>query len=377
MGRRLTLILLLLLAGASAGAAVPVPAPPSFDATGYLLIDYDSGKVLAERDPDARVEPASITKLMTAYVVYGALEDGTISTEDEVLVSEKAWRTYGSRMFIEVGKRVTVAELLRGMIIQSGNDASVALAEHVAGTEDAFANMMNAQADALGMAATHYMNATGLPDENHHTSARDIATLTRALIREFPEFYKLYAEREYTFNGITQYNRNKLLWRDDSVDGVKTGHTESSGYSLVASAERDGMRLISVVLGTESETARAKHSGALLSYGFRFFETHKLYSARESLTEARVWKGEMETVALGLESDLYVTIPRGRYKSLKASMELTPEVEAPVRAGDALGDVRVTLGEDVVERQPLVALADVGPGGLLRRSIDSVKQWFH
>lgn len=376
MGRRLILSLLLVFAGSLANAAMPVPAPPSFDATGFLLIDYDSGEVLAERNSDERIEPASITKIMTAYVVYSALKSGAISTEDEVLVSEKAWRTYGSRMFIEVGKRVKVADLLRGMIVQSGNDASVALAEHVAGTEEAFANMMNAQAQGLGMTATHYVNATGLPDEDHHTSARDIAALTRALIRDFPDYYKLYSEREYTYNGITQYNRNKLLWRDDSVDGVKTGHTESSGYSLVASAEREGMRLISVVLGTDSESARAKYSDALLSYGFRFFETHKLYAAGESLTEARVWKGAIETVPVGLETDLYVTIPRGQYESLKAAMELTPEVEAPVQAGETLGDVRVTLGDELVKEQTLVALSDVSLGGLWRRSVDAVKQWF-
>lgn len=376
MGRRLTFLFLLWSAGVLATPAIPVPAPPSFDASGYLLVDFHSGRVLAERSQDDRVEPASITKLMTAYVVYTALESGTISTDDQVLVSEKAWRTYGSRMFIEVGKRVKVSELLRGIIIQSGNDASVALAEHVAGTEGAFANMMNAQAQSLGMTATNYVNATGLPDENHYTSARDIATLTRALIHDFPEFYKLYSEREYTYNGITQYNRNKLLWRDDSVDGVKTGHTESSGYSLVSSAERDGMRLVAVVLGTESESARAKNSEALLNYGFRFFETHKLYAARESLTEARVWKGDVETVPVGLKADLYVTIPRGQYQSLKAAMELTPELQAPVQAGDDLGDVRVTLGEEVVKEQSLVALSDVGLGGIWRRSVDAVKQWF-
>jgi D-alanyl-D-alanine carboxypeptidase (penicillin-binding protein 5/6) len=370
------LLLLLLLAPLAATAALPVPAPPSFKASSYLLVDFYSGETLAELEADASVEPASITKIMTAYLVYGAIQSGQISMQDEVLVSEKAWRTYGSRMFIEVGKRVSVEDLLRGIIVQSGNDATVALAEHVAGTESAFVDMMNAQAQALGMTGTQYRNATGLPDPEHYTTARDIAILARALIRDYPEFYKLYSEREFSFNGIKQYNRNRLLWRDDSVDGVKTGHTESAGYCLVASAEREGMRLISVVLGTDSETARAQHSQSLLNYGFRFFETHKLYAADQSLTEARVWKGEVKSVPLGLAEDLYVTIPRGRYDKLEASMELTPEVEAPVSRGTPMGDVVVALGEDTVRRAELVALSEVARGGLMRQAVDTVLRWF-
>jgi D-alanyl-D-alanine carboxypeptidase (penicillin-binding protein 5/6) len=269
-----------------------------------------------------------------------------------------------------------VEDLLRGMIVQSGNDATVALAEHVAGSESAFVDMMNAQAQALGMSQTQYRNSSGLPDAGHYTSARDIATLARALIRDYPDYYPLYSEREYSYNGIQQFNRNRLLWRDESVDGLKTGHTESAGYCLVASAEREGMRLISVVLGTESENARARHSQSLLNYGFRFFETHKLYAADESLTDARVWKGEAPQVALGLAEDLYVTIPRGRYERLQASMELTPAVEAPVARGAALGDVVVTLDGEQVATAPLVALQEVQQGGIARRAIDSVMRWF-
>ena len=368
---------LFLLASLSAAAAPTIiPAPPSLPATSYLLVDFNSGEVLASKDPDMRVEPASITKLMSGYIIYQALNSGTISMDDEVLVSEKAWRTYGSRMFIEVDTRVVLEDLLRGMIIQSGNDATIALAEHLAGTEDAFVAMMNAQAEALGMTGTHFMNATGMPDENHYTTANDIATLTRAVIREFPEHYKLYSEREFTYNGIKQYNRNKLLWRDSSVDGVKTGHTESAGYCLVASGDREGMRLISVVLGTDSEDARARHSQALLNYGFRFYETHRLYAAGEALTQARVWKGEEEEVGLGLKNDLYVTIPRGQYSALDAAMELTPDVEAPVAKGATMGDVNVSLNGEVIKSEPLVALDAVEEGGIFRRASDAVLQWF-
>ena len=375
--QRLLITLSLLLVSLSVHASPTIiPAPPALDATSYLLVDFNSGEVLAEKEADMRVEPASITKLMTAYVLYQALGTGTISLEDQVLVSEKAWRTYGSRMFIEPNTRVKLDDLLNGMIIQSGNDATVALAEHLAGTEDAFVSLMNAQAQALGMTGTHFMNATGWPDENHYTTARDLVTLTRALIREFPERYKRYSIREFTYAGIRQYNRNKLLWRDPTVDGVKTGHTESAGYCLVSSGERDGMRLVSVVLGTKGEEERARFSQALLNYGYRFFETHRLYAAGESLAEARVWKGEQENVALGLKDDLYVTIPRGQYQQLNAVMELTPNVEAPVAKGASMGDVNVSLNGEVIHSQPLVALDAVAEGGFLRRATDSVLHWF-
>ncbi|HEV58628.1 MAG TPA: D-alanyl-D-alanine carboxypeptidase [Phycisphaerales bacterium] len=371
----ITCLLLIVSLSASASPTI-IPAPPSVPATSYLLLDFHSGRVLAEKDAEMQVEPASITKLMSGYVLYKALASGTISVEDEVLVSEKAWRTYGSRMFIEVNHRVRLGDLLRGMVIQSGNDATVALAEHLAGTESGFVAIMNAEAQALGMNGSHFANATGMPHENHYTTAHDIAVLMRAVITEFPEHYALYKEREFTYNGIKQYNRNKLLWRDPSVDGGKTGHTEAAGYCLVVSAERDGMRLITVVLGTDSEDARARHSQALLNYGYRFFETHRLYGAGEALTEARVWKGAQEKVGLGLDGDLYVTIPRGQYSKLDAMMELTPNVEAPVAKGAALGDVNVSLNGEVIKSQPLVALEAVDEGGFVRRATDAVLKWF-
>ena len=264
-------------------AATPVPKAPAVGAKGYLLEDFHSGQSIAEKNADQPMEPASITKLMTAYVVFTEIRNGSLGLSDKVRISEKAWRTEGSRMFVEVNTQVSVAELLKGMIIQSGNDATVALAEQIAGTEDSFAALMNHHAKELGMTKSNFVNSTGLPHKDHYTTARDIARISRAMIEEFPEYYQWYSEREFTYNEITQYNRNKLLWRDESVDGLKTGHTESAGYCLVTSAERDGMRLISVVLGTKSEEARADATQSLLNYGFRFFETHKLYDADNKL----------------------------------------------------------------------------------------------
>lgn len=365
------LLSLILLPFASA-ASVSVPAPPSVAATGYLLVDMDSDAVLAQKDADQRLEPASLTKIMTAYAVFREVNDGSVKLSDEVLVSEKAWKTPGSRMFIEVNKRVSVDELLKGMIIQSGNDASVALAEHVAGSEEAFANLMNEHARRLGMNSTHFVNATGLPDPEHYTTPHDIVLVSEASIREFPEFYKMYAVKEYTFNGIRQHNRNNLLWHDESVDGVKTGHTEAAGYCLVASAKRDGMRLISVVMGTDSEKARIRESKSLLNYGFRFYETHRLYGASDRLTRSRVWMGEQEQVALGLERDLYVTIPRHQYDRLNARTEVQPQIEAPLIQGQKVGEVVVELDGEIITRRALVALEDVPEGGIWRTMVDSV-----
>jgi len=365
------LLSLILLPFASA-ASVSVPAPPSVAATGYLLVDMDSDAVLAQKDADQRLEPASLTKIMTAYAVFREVNDGSVKLSDEVLVSEKAWKTPGSRMFIEVNKRVSVEELLKGMIIQSGNDASVALAEHVAGSEEAFANLMNEHARRLGMKSTHFVNATGLPDPEHYTTPHDIVLVSEASIREFPEFYKMYAVKEYTFNGIRQHNRNNLLWHDESVDGVKTGHTEAAGYCLVASAKRDGMRLISVVMGTDSEKARIRESKSLLNYGFRFYETHRLYGASDRLTRSRVWMGEQEQVALGLERDLYVTIPRHQYDRLNARTEIQPQIEAPLIQGQKVGEVVVDLDGEIITRRALVALEDVPEGGIWRTMVDSV-----
>ncbi len=358
-------------------APLPVPAAPTIKAPKYLLIDFDSGEILAEKQADDRVEPASITKLMTAYIVLRELQAGKVQLTDTVTISEKAWRMVGSRMFVEVGKQVPVEDLLRGMIVQSGNDASVALAEHIAGSESAFAELMNYQAQQLGLTGSHFVNATGLPNPEHYMTARDIAALARALIRDFPTHYELYSEKKYTYNGISQWNRNKLLWRDDSVDGVKTGHTESAGYCLVASAKRDDMRLISVVLGTSSEEARAQQSQTLLNYGFRFYETHRLYAAGDALARARVWKGEQQELPLGLADTLYVTIPRGSYKSLEATMDLNADILAPAHKGQSYGSVNVTLNGETKVQRPLVALQDVAEGNLVRRLMDGVRLWFH
>jgi D-alanyl-D-alanine carboxypeptidase (penicillin-binding protein 5/6) len=360
---------------ATAALAAPVPAPPTVAGTGHLLIDYDSGRILSSKNADQPLEPASLTKIMTAYVVLREIQGGHVTLQDQVLVSKKAWRTPGSRMFIEVGKKVALETLLKGMIIQSGNDASVALAEHVAGSEETFANLMNEHAQRLGMINTHFVNSTGLPADNHHTTAHDIALVTAATIREYPEFYQWYATKDFTFNDITQKNRNRLLWRDDAVDGVKTGHTDAAGYCLVASGKKDGMRLISVVMGTQSEDARAKESQALLNYGFRFFETHRLYGAGDKLTTTRVWKGSQERLSLGVEKDLYITIPRRQYKNLNASMTINPKLLAPVVMGAALGKVNIDLEGETVLEANLVALESIPEGGILQNIKDTVLLW--
>jgi D-alanyl-D-alanine carboxypeptidase (penicillin-binding protein 5/6) len=357
-------------------APKPIPDPPSIDADSYYLMDFNSGRVLAEKDPDKRIEPASITKLMTAYLVDKAIADGDIKLDDLVTISEKAWRMKGSKMFVEVGKQIAVEDLMKGLIIQSGNDASVALAEHIAGTESAFAGYMSHQAQVLGMTNTQFENATGWPTEGHYSTARDIAILTQAVIREFPETYRIYKEREYTFNSIRQFNRNRLLWRDNSVDGVKTGHTEAAGYCLVASAIRDDMRLISVVLGADSDKARTQNSQSLLNYGFRHFETHRLYRANETLKTARIWYGDQEQLAMGVENDIYITIPRGRYRELQASMEIDSEINAPVVRGQEMGVVNVKLDDELVVSKSIVATHAVNDGGLLVKALDSIKLMF-
>lgn len=372
----LTLLTCSLFLSLAHAASAPVPIPPTLDAKSYILIDFDSGKVLVERNADERIAPASITKIMTAYLVYKSLAEGQINLEDEVSVSEKAWRMEGSRMFIEVGKHVKVSDLLMGMIVQSGNDASVALAEHVAGSEEAFAHMMNAEAQSMDLKNTHFLNATGLPHPDHYTTARDIALLARQLIHDFPDQYYRYSERKFTYNDITQPNRNALLWRDSSVDGLKTGYTETAGYCLVSSAKRDGMRLISVVMGTQSNNARIAHSKSLLTYGFRFFETHKLYSAGESLTKTRVWKGELDQLPLGLTEDLYVTIPRGQYSSLDVATELDVQIDAPVQKDKAYGDIVITLNDQPIDKKPLIALQSVAEGGIWQQAMDTVLLWF-
>jgi D-alanyl-D-alanine carboxypeptidase (penicillin-binding protein 5/6) len=369
--------LAVILVVARAGAAdLPIPAPPKVAAKGYLLIDHHTGRVLAEHNADERLEPASLTKILSAYVVFRELAEGNIGLKDEVLVSKKAWQTPGSRMFIEVGKKVSLEDLLIGMIVQSGNDASVALAEHVAGSESTFAELMNTHAKRLGMENSHFVNATGLPDPDHYITARDIAIATAATIREFPEYYAWYAVKEYTFNGIKQHNRNRLLWQDDAVDGVKTGHTEAAGYCLVASAQRDDMRLTSVVMGAAGESARAKASLSMLNYGFRFFESHKLYASDKPVQEIRVWKGEIEDLPVTPQRDVYVTIPRGQYDNLTPQVSLESQVLAPVEAGQTLGHVIVNLGEEEVARVPLVPMQPVAEGGIWQHVKDSVLLWF-
>ena len=357
-------------------AQAPIPSAPDLGARGYILMDNDSGKLLAAKNENERLDPASITKLMTAYVTFRALQSEQLSLDDQVLVSEKAWRTAGSRMFIEVGTRVSVEDLLQGMIVQSGNDASVALAEYLAGTEDAFVQLMNQYALELEMRDTQYMNVTGLPSKNHFTSAADIARLAKAIISEFPDYYRWYSQKEFTYNGIAQKNRNALLWRDPSVDGMKTGMTDAAGYCLVSSAQRDDMRLIAVVLGTKSSRARANDSQALLNYGFRFFETRLLYEAGGSVAETRVWKGEMENASLGLTSDLYVTIPRGSYDQLQAKIELPDHVIAPITRTTQIGRVRIDLDDETLAEANLVALNTINEGTIWQVAKDSVLLWF-
>ncbi len=355
-----------------------VPAPPQLPATSWLLIDHDSGRVLVEHEANARVEPASITKIMTSYVAFHALRNGSINLDDKVRISKNARykHTDGSRMFVEYNSQVSVEDLLRGIIVQSGNDASIALAEHIAGSEESFVTLMNRHAQALGMDNTHFTNSTGWPDENHYTTAGDLATLSHALINDFPKEYAMFAERRFTHNEIKQSNRNRLLWLDDRVDGIKTGHTESAGYCLVSSAVNEDMRLIAVVMGANGESQRDNASRKLLNYGFRFYETFQLHDANEPLTEMRIWKGEQEVVPLGLERPLHVTIPRGQRRNVKANMKVDSMIMAPAKKGQEYGTVNVMLGEEVLASKPLVALRDVDEGSIWRKLVDNIKLMF-
>lgn len=355
---------------------MPIPAAPALGANSYILMDFNSGHVLVENNPDMPVEPASITKVMTSYVVFTELASGNIKLDDLVNISEAAWRTGGSRMFIEPSMEVTVEQLLMGMVIQSGNDASVALAEHLAGTEEAFAGLMNHYATQLGMTNSHFTNSTGLPHEDHYTTARDVALLSIALIADFPEYYRWYSEKEYSFNNIRQHNRNNLLWRDPAVDGLKTGHTQAAGYCLAASAKRDGMRLVSVVLGSSSESARVSESQSLLNYGFRFFETVQLYKAGQELAQGRVWKGEKEQIRLGIRDELFVTIPRGRYDDLDAQVEMRPELIAPLVEGEEVGQISIRLEDGEITSRGLIALESVNEAGFFGRAWDGMSMWF-
>ena len=359
-------------------ASAPLlPPAPTVAATSYLLIDADSGKVLAEYDADKALPPASLTKMMTSYIASTEVRRGQLSESDEVLVSEKAWRMGGSKMFIEVGERVPLIDLLRGIIIESGNDASVAVAEHIAGSEESFAELMNSHAQRLGMTTTHFENATGLPSEGHVSSARDLAILAKAIITDDPEHYKLYKEKEFVWNDIRQPNRNLMLWRDSTVDGLKTGHTNEAGYCLVASAKRDDMRLISVELGTASEQARAAETQKLLTWGFRFFETRRFYQPNQVVSTARVWAGQANKVDVGLVDGLVLTLPKGQADKLEATVTLDSTIKAPIAAGDVVGQVDVKLGDEVVHTGQLVALADVEQAGLFGRLWDGIRLFFY
>ncbi|EKM94936.1 serine-type D-Ala-D-Ala carboxypeptidase [Stutzerimonas degradans] len=379
MPRFIVLALLAIVTTATpvAWAAPAIPSPPQLAAKSYMLMDAASGKVLIESNSDERLPPASLTKLMTAYIATLEIQKGQISDSDMVTVSEKAWRTGGSRMFIQVNTQVSVDDLLHGIIIQSGNDASVAMAEHIAGSEEAFADMMNTTAQRLGMSNTHFMNATGLPDPEHYSSAHDMAKLARAIIYQDPAHYAIYAQKEFFWNNIKQPNRNLLLWRDKTVDGLKTGHTEEAGYCLVASAVRDGMRLISVVFGTDSEQARAAETQKLLTYGFRFFETRTFYQKGVELAQQQVWKGQQSQVKAGLAEDLTLTLPRGQLDKLQASMSFSDTLIAPISQGQVVGKVEVKLGEEVLHSADLVALEAVEEGGLFRRLWDSIRLFFY
>lgn len=349
-----------------------IPSPPELAASSWALMDASTGKLLVAHDADTRLPPASLTKMMTAYIVEQEIERGSISDSDKVTISENAWRTGGSRMFVREGTQVTVENLLRGLVVQSGNDASVALSEYVAGSESAFADLMNQQAQRLGMKNTHYMNPTGLPHDNHYSTAHDLAILARHIIQDYPDHYKVYSEKYFTYNGIRQPNRNRLLWRDPDVDGLKTGHTEAAGYCLVASAKKQDTRLIAVVMGTESDEARAAETQRLLNYGFRFYQTRKLYDAGSVLNQARVWGGASDTVRLGVQNDVTMTVPRGSADNLTARLNLPETLHAPIQAGQQVGSLEIKSGDEVLGQEPLVALEGVEEGSIFKRVWDSI-----
>ncbi|MDO3385282.1 D-alanyl-D-alanine carboxypeptidase family protein [Gilvimarinus sp. SDUM040013] len=352
---------------------VLIPAPPQLAATAYLLVDADTGEVLVEHNADEQLPPASLTKMMTSYIVTNELEHNRLGEQDLVNISVKAWEMGGSKMFVREGTQVPVIDLLRGVIIQSGNDASVALAEHIAGGEDAFADVMNQTAQLLGLHGTHYMNSTGWPAEGHLTTARDLATLAQAIIADHPQYYPLYAEKYFEYNEINQPNRNRLLFRDSSVDGLKTGHTEAAGYCLVASAKRKQMRLISVVMGTTSENARAAETQKLLAYGFRYYESAELYVAGSVLDTARVWYGTSDALTLTVPAAVTMTIPRGSKDNIEASLVMPDTLKAPIAIGDELGKLTLTLNGEVIAEVPAVAAHDVDEAGFFARLIDAIK----
>ncbi|GIK26632.1 MAG: peptidase [Betaproteobacteria bacterium] len=370
------LVLFLSLFLSAAVQAQILPQAPTIAAKSWLLMDYSTGQALASYNPDERVEPASLTKLMTAYVALSALKEGRIKPDQAVPVSERAWKAQGSRMFIEPRRPVTVDELLRGMIVQSGNDACIALAEAVAGSEEAFVQTMNREAQRLGLKATRFANSTGLPDPQHYSTARDLGALAAALIRDFPEHYPLYALREYTYNRITQANRNRLLWSDPAVDGVKTGHTESAGYCLIASAKRGPRRLLSVVMGTASDALRMQESQKLLNFGFQFFDSVKLYAKDQAVSQLKVWKGAQNAVKAGFLEDFTLSLPKGMAEKVRASLTSNQPLLAPVQKGQRIATLKLTLDDKPYGEYPIVALETVPVAGMLGRAWDTMRLWF-
>ena len=352
-----------------------VPKAPKLNLDSYILLEANTNTVIAEFNSENQISPASMTKVMSGYVIADQIASGAISLDDKVLVSEKAWKTGGSKMFIEAGKRVSVRDLLSGIVIQSGNDATVAMAEYVAGSEEGFVDFMNAYASELGLSNTLFQNAVGWTDPNHFSSVNDLAQLTKALIAHFPDHYATYKEKEFTFSGIRQLNRNKLLWRDDSVDGVKTGHTESAGYCLISSAKRNDMRLIAVVAGSPSENERLISSQRLLEYGFRFFATQKLISKDSEITTAKVWGGKMDEVALGTKEDILLTLPRSDFKNIKANYNFKNNIQAPISNGDVIGDIEFISDDRVVLSAPLVAIESVDAKGFFGRIWARIVFW--
>ena len=372
------LVSLTTIAAARCFAQTPttIPTAPNVEARAYIVVDYRTDKILAAKDAVARVEPASLTKLMTAYIVFQELAAGKLKLDEQVTVSEHAWRSEGSRTFIELGKPVSVQDLILGMIVQSGNDATIALAERIAGTEETFAQMMNANAKRLGMTGSHFENSSGLPSAQHYTTARDLSLLAIAMIREYPQYYKWFSVREFEHNGIKQQNRNGLLEKDPTVDGLKTGHTDSAGFCLVTSALRDGMRLVSVVMGSTSMKARENASAALLNYGFTFYDTKLVVKGGAVLATARVWKGQRPSVDLGIKDDLYLTVPRGEAEGIKTSADVQPRLIAPLTVDMNAGSLRVFAGRQTLQTIPLHPLKDVAAGGWWRRLIDTIRLWF-
>lgn len=366
---------------AEAGASVPVASlskvpAPSLNAKAWLALDANSGQIIGAVNPDQKVEPASLTKLMTAYIVFEAIENKRLSLDQKVTVSEKAWRTEGSRMFIKVGTQVSISDLLQGLIVQSGNDAAVALAEAVAGSESAFAALMNREAQKLGMTNTHYVNATGLPAPGHLTTARDLATIAKSLVTRFPQYMHYYSQKVFTYNNIKQHNRNRLLWADSTVDGLKTGHTQSAGYCLVSTAKRDGRRVISIVVGAPSDSARTEASLKLLNWSFQNFDTIKLYDGNRAAVQAKVWEGTAETVGLGMPTPTWVTVPRGQGPNVKPVAQYTQPLVAPLKKGTKVGAVSLSLDGKILRRDPLYILQDVPQAGFFGRMYDKVRLMF-